>query len=57
MEARLEPELGAALCPAEPVPRPHLHLVLGVGPQVLEDVVAAADAPAAPAASRFVATV
>ena len=54
METRLEPELGAALGPAEPVPRPHLHFVLGVRPQVLEDVVAAADTPTS-AASRFVA--
>ena len=51
METGLEPELGAALGPAEPVPCPDLHLVLGVRPQVLEEVVAAADA-----ASRFVAT-
>ena len=54
METRLERELGAALGPAEPVPRPDLHLVLGVRPQVLEEIVAAADAPTS--ASRFVAT-
>ena len=54
METRLERELGAALGPAEPVPRPDLHLVLGVRPQVLEDVAATADAPTS--ASRFVAT-
>ena len=56
METGLEPELGAALGPAEPVPRPDLHLVLGVRPQVLEEIVPAADSPTAAAASRFVVT-
>ena len=52
VETRPEPEGGVALRPAELVLRPDPHLVLGVRPQILEDVVAAVDA----SASRLVAT-